>query len=106
MHMKSLTYSSLAGTPNLRQRVEETYQQFLVSNGNTSELVGLGHTDAALDVLAKRGILFDTLISFLTHLHCLILLVFIHALNNSVLFQATGKNCSMLRAKNDYQIMF
>jgi intraflagellar transport protein 172 len=43
------------GNPSLRRRVDEAYQGHLVTNENTTELVGLGQADVALDVLAKRG---------------------------------------------------
>ena len=35
--------------------MDEAYQTHLVSNEDTGELVELGRTDVALDVLAKRG---------------------------------------------------
>lgn len=43
------------GKEALRRRVDEAYQGHLVSNEDTGELVELGRTDVALDVLAKRG---------------------------------------------------
>lgn len=43
------------GNPSLRRRVDDAYQSHLVSNENTTELVGIGQADVALDVLAKRG---------------------------------------------------
>ena len=43
------------GDPTLRRMVEESYQSHLVMNEDAKELVELGQTDAALDVLAKRG---------------------------------------------------
>jgi len=43
------------GNPSLRRRVDEAYQGELVSRGETNELVGLGHSEVALDVLAKKG---------------------------------------------------
>lgn len=43
------------GNPALKRRVEESYRTHLVSNENTSELVGLGQAEVALDVLAKKG---------------------------------------------------
>ena len=43
------------GKEALRRRVEETYQSNLVSNEDHGELLELGRTDVALDVLAKRG---------------------------------------------------
>ena len=43
------------GIPALKRRVEEAYQGHLVTNEDTSELMEIGRTDVALDVLAKRG---------------------------------------------------
>lgn len=43
------------GNASLRRRVDEAYQGHLVANEDTSELVELGRSDVALDVLAKRG---------------------------------------------------
>lgn len=43
------------GNPSLKRRVDEAYQGHLVSSEGTTELVELGRTDVALDVLAKRG---------------------------------------------------
>lgn len=43
------------GNGNLKRRVEEAYQGHLVSREDTHELVELGKTEVALDVLAKRG---------------------------------------------------
>jgi intraflagellar transport protein 172 len=43
------------GNPTLTRRVDESYQTHLVSREDTKELVELGHSEAALDVLAKRG---------------------------------------------------
>lgn len=43
------------GKDALRRRVDEAYQANLVSNEDHSELLELGRTDVALDVLAKRG---------------------------------------------------
>jgi intraflagellar transport protein 172 len=43
------------GKDVLRRRVEEAYQSNLVSNEDHGELLELGRTDVALDVLAKRG---------------------------------------------------
>jgi hypothetical protein len=41
------------GNPSLRRRVDKAYQSHLVSNENTTELVGIGQEDVALDVQAK-----------------------------------------------------
>jgi intraflagellar transport protein 172 len=41
------------GAPGLEDRVERNYQAFLSGQGNTEGLLELGHTNAALDVLAK-----------------------------------------------------
>ena len=41
------------GQRALEDRVERAYQSFLVNAENTDGLLELGHTDAALDVLAK-----------------------------------------------------
>jgi intraflagellar transport protein 172 len=43
------------GSSSLKKRVDEAYQGYLVSAEDTKELVGMGRTDAALDVLAKKG---------------------------------------------------
>lgn len=43
------------GNPSLRRRVDEAYQRHLVVREDTKELVDLGHSEVALDVLAKRG---------------------------------------------------
>lgn len=43
------------GNITLKKRVDEAYQGYLVSAEDTKELVGLGRTDAALDVLARKG---------------------------------------------------
>ena len=43
------------GNATLKKRVDEAYQGYLVSAEDTKELVGLGRTDAALDVLARKG---------------------------------------------------
>jgi intraflagellar transport protein 172 len=43
------------GNATLRRKVEDAYQGHLVVNEDHSELVELGRTDVALDVLAKRG---------------------------------------------------
>ena len=43
------------GNPSLMRRVDEAYQSHLVSREDTKELVELGHSEVALDVLAKRG---------------------------------------------------
>ena len=44
-----------AGSAGLRRRVEDSYQGHLVEKEDTGELVELGRSDVALDVLAKRG---------------------------------------------------
>lgn len=43
------------GNPKLLRLVDESYQGHLVSSEQTVELVGLGRTEVALDVLAKKG---------------------------------------------------
>lgn len=43
------------GNAALRRRVEEAYQGHLVSREDTKELVELGRSDVAIDVLAKKG---------------------------------------------------
>jgi intraflagellar transport protein 172 len=43
------------GHPQLKAQVEEAYQAHLVNQEDTGELMELGRTDVALDVLAKRG---------------------------------------------------
>jgi len=43
------------GNASLSRRVDEAYQTHLVSREDTKELVELGHSEVALDVLAKRG---------------------------------------------------
>jgi intraflagellar transport protein 172 len=43
------------GNSILKKRVDEAYQSHLVVREDTKELVDLGHSDVALDVLAKRG---------------------------------------------------
>jgi intraflagellar transport protein 172 len=43
------------GNPSLRRRVDEAYQSHLVAREDTTSLVDLGHSEVALDVLAKRG---------------------------------------------------
>jgi len=48
---KSLAQGNMA----LQRRVDDAYQNHLVSEEDASELVGLGRADVALDVLAKRG---------------------------------------------------
>merc|ERR1712054_652364 len=41
------------GHPKLEEVVEKNFQSHLVSRNNTQGLIELGHTNAALDVLAK-----------------------------------------------------
>jgi intraflagellar transport protein 172 len=43
------------GNATLRRRVDEAYQGHLVSKEDTSELMDIGRSDVALDVLAKKG---------------------------------------------------
>lgn len=43
------------GNAALRRRVDEAYQGHLVAKEDTNELMDLGKSDVALDVLAKRG---------------------------------------------------
>lgn len=43
------------GNMSLQRRVDDAYQNHLVSEEAASELVGMGRADVALDVLAKRG---------------------------------------------------
>jgi intraflagellar transport protein 172 len=43
------------GNPQLRRRVDEAYQGHLVAKEDTGELVEMGKSDVALDVLARRG---------------------------------------------------
>ncbi len=43
------------GNSILKKRVDDAYQSHLVVREDTKELVDLGHSDVALDVLAKRG---------------------------------------------------
>ena len=43
------------GFPALRRKTEEAYQSHLVMREDHGELVGLGQTEVALDVLAKKG---------------------------------------------------
>jgi intraflagellar transport protein 172 len=43
------------GNESLRRRVDEEFQGHLVGAEDHSQLVGIGKTDVALDVLAKRG---------------------------------------------------
>lgn len=43
------------GNASLQRKVDDAYQDHLVSREDTKELVELGHSDVALDVLAKRG---------------------------------------------------
>lgn len=43
------------GNSSLSRRVDDSYQNHLVSREDTKELVELGHSDVALEVLAKRG---------------------------------------------------
>lgn len=43
------------GNSLLKKKVDDAYQSHLVNREDTKELVELGHSDVALDVLAKRG---------------------------------------------------
>ena len=43
------------GNNALRRKVEDSHQSHLVVNEDAKELVQIGNTDAALDVLAKKG---------------------------------------------------
>jgi intraflagellar transport protein 172 len=43
------------GNAQLKKRVDDAYQSHLVVREDTKELVDLGHSDVALDVLAKRS---------------------------------------------------
>lgn len=43
------------GNQGLRRKVDDSYQSHLVAKEDTGELVELGRSDVALDVLAKRG---------------------------------------------------
>lgn len=43
------------GNNALRKKVDEAYQGYLISNEDTKELVEIGHSDVAIEVLVKRG---------------------------------------------------